>query len=333
MVNRPHIPRALKLCAINLYNRGLLDLDDILDCVGFSESTFYRALACWRATGDVVSPKSGSLVGRPRLLLHDDVKYLLCLVQHRPDYFLDELNDLLKENRFISVHYSTIIRELGRCGISVKKLRRIALECCPDKRAAYIARIGQYSPEQLGFIDETSKDDRTPARCYGRSKKGRKAQKRQRFVRGKRLTATGLLMMDGMMASRVVQGSMDGEMFCSFLEEEVVRSIGLTYICHFLMPWTFVSSSYHCVHHSLESWVSLYWTMPRSIIAMKSKILWPLMVCRQLDWLMYCPKLLLLRCLSHLFVAILPWLQPYWRGFCKDQGISATWKCVLSVFC
>lgn len=246
MVNRTHIPRDLKVCAIKLYENGLLDLEDILDCVGFSERTFYRTLACWRETGDVVPHKFGSFAGRPRLLLYDDVDYLLCLVRHRPDYF-DEMKELLQENRFISVHYSTIIRELSRTGISVKRLRRIAQERCPDKRAAYLARVGQYSPDQLGFIDETSKDDRTPGRRNGRAKKGCRAQKKQRFVRGKRLTGTGLLTKDGMMATRVVQGSMDGEMFCSFLEEEVVRSMLLI-----LIPANMsVSFSCLCVPHFL----------------------------------------------------------------------------------
>jgi hypothetical protein len=34
------ISRDLKLAAMNLYDRELVSLDDILDCVGFSERTF-----------------------------------------------------------------------------------------------------------------------------------------------------------------------------------------------------------------------------------------------------------------------------------------------------
>ncbi|KAJ4492722.1 hypothetical protein C8J55DRAFT_378350, partial [Lentinula edodes] len=196
MPNR-RIPPEVKRCAINLYDRGVLDLSEILDCVGFSERTFYRVLACWRETGDVIPHKYGITTGRPRAMLYDDI-----------DYFLDELLLLLEENRFISVHYSTIMRELSRCNISLKKLHRIAKERCPFKCAAYVAAIGQYTPDQLGFIDETSKDDRTPGRRQGRAKKGQRASTKQPF--------------DGMMASRVVEGSMTREMFCSYLEEEVV---------------------------------------------------------------------------------------------------------------
>ncbi|KAJ7690878.1 Homeodomain-like protein [Mycena rosella] len=120
------IHRDVKITAINLYEQGHLSLKDILSCVGFSRSTFFRVLKLWRTTGDVVRPRKRT--GRPRLLHHDDVDYLVRLVQHQPDWFLDELLNLLKHNRFISVHYTTIHRELERAGMSTKKLKEIAEE-------------------------------------------------------------------------------------------------------------------------------------------------------------------------------------------------------------
>ncbi|KAF8799510.1 hypothetical protein BYT27DRAFT_7050612, partial [Phlegmacium glaucopus] len=160
------ISRDLKLAAMNLYDRGLISLDDILDCVGFSERTFYRVLSLWRETGNVVKHTYG-LHSRPRFLVSDDLQYLLRLVRHRPDWFLDELADLLRENRFISVHFSTILRELSRVGYSVKKLKQIAAERNEDKRAEFVYRMAAYTREQLGFLDETSKDAKTPGRRRG----------------------------------------------------------------------------------------------------------------------------------------------------------------------
>jgi transposase len=126
------ISRDLKLAAMNLYERELIPLEDILDCVGFSERTFYCVLKLWRETGDVVNHTHG-FRGRPHLLVFDDVQYLLRLVRHRPDWFLDELTDLLQENRFVSIHFTTVLRELARAGYSVKKLKRIATECSEEK--------------------------------------------------------------------------------------------------------------------------------------------------------------------------------------------------------
>lgn len=216
------ISQDLKLAAMNLYECELIPLEDLLDCVGFSKRTFYRVLKLWRETGDVVKHTHG-LRGRPRLLVFDDVQFLLRLVRHRPDWFLDELTNLLQENRFISIHFTTILRELARAGYSVKRLKRIATERSEEKRAAFVYHIAEYTREQLGFIDETSKDERTPGRHRGRAKRGRRAMRRQFFVCGHRLSGTGLLTVDGMVTSTVVEGSMTTESFCEFLEENVVR--------------------------------------------------------------------------------------------------------------
>ena len=76
---------------------------------------------------------------RPRILLYDDLDYILRLVNHRPDWFLDELLYLLETNRFISVHFTTIFRALERSSVSRKKLKRIAKERNELLRADFIA--------------------------------------------------------------------------------------------------------------------------------------------------------------------------------------------------
>jgi hypothetical protein len=114
----------------------------------------------------------------------DDIDYLRRLISHRPDWFLDELQHHITTNRFISAHFTTIHRELKRAQVSMKKLRKIASERNENLRADYIRHMAQYRPEQLGFLDEVSKDERTLARRYGRSAKGRRAVKKGVFVRG-----------------------------------------------------------------------------------------------------------------------------------------------------
>ncbi|KAF8835807.1 hypothetical protein BDN67DRAFT_912337 [Paxillus ammoniavirescens] len=200
------ISRDVKLAAIRLHERGLLCLQDILECCDFSERTFYRIVKLWCETGDVISQTQSTLRGRPRLLDHDDLDYLLSLVRSNPDYFLDKLISLVKTNRFISLHFTTIFRELERAGMSLKKLRHIAKERNEDLRAEFITRMSKYDPEQLGFVDETSKDERTVCRHYGRSQKGHQA----------------LLTLDGIIAATVVEGSMTQALFLDWLENSVV---------------------------------------------------------------------------------------------------------------
>lgn len=216
-----HISRDVKLAAIQLYIRDLLSLDDIRHCCGFSLRTFYRIWRLWQTTGDVVR-HSITLRGCKCLLIREDIDYLLSLVQDNSDFFLDELLDLLKTNRFIAIHYTTIHRELERAGVSHKKLKRIALERNEERRAAFVARMAQYAPMQLGFLDETSKDERTPSRRFGRSKKGRRAARRKPFVRGSRVSTEALLSLDGIVAGTAVQGSMTKDMFYDYLALNVV---------------------------------------------------------------------------------------------------------------
>ena len=116
------ISRDLKLAAVRLYEGNHLPLDNILDCLRMSKSTFYHVLSLWNTTGDIVR-HIFSIHGRPWILHFDDVDYLKRLIKARPDWFLDELLLLLETNRFISAHYTTIHRELVRANVSTKKLK------------------------------------------------------------------------------------------------------------------------------------------------------------------------------------------------------------------
>jgi len=153
----------LKLAAIKLYENYHFSLDNITDCVGFSERTFWRIWKRYKETGSIEPPVCNTR-GQPRALHTEDLYYLLSLVRMCPNWFLDELLDLLKTNRFISVHYTTIHRELVQAGISLKKLHIIAKERNEDLCADFIRQMGQYCAEELGFLDEFSKDERAPMR-------------------------------------------------------------------------------------------------------------------------------------------------------------------------
>lgn len=107
--------------------------------------------------------------------------------------------------------------------MSYKKLKVIAKERNEPLRNDYMRTMAQYTPEQLGFLDETSKNEKTIARRNGRGKKGTRAQMKQVFVRGRRLSAEGLLTINGIVASTIVEGSMKRAGFLEFLETQVVR--------------------------------------------------------------------------------------------------------------
>jgi transposase len=141
------VSRDVKLAAVRLWEGNLIALSDILNCCNFSRATFYRTFKLWQQTGDVVSNKNPST--RSCLLDASDVQYLIQLIEENPDYFLDELLNLLKTNHFISIHYTTIHNQLLRSGVSRKQLQHIALEQNEVGRANFIARIAQYAPHEI----------------------------------------------------------------------------------------------------------------------------------------------------------------------------------------
>ncbi|KAF8834675.1 hypothetical protein BDN67DRAFT_914463, partial [Paxillus ammoniavirescens] len=103
-----------------------LNLQDILDCCGFSVRTWYHTWKLWNETGDVAAHSNPFNRGRPRLLDLEDLKYMLQLVNDNSDYFLDELVWLMATNQFITVHFTTIFEYLKCSSISHKKLKCIA---------------------------------------------------------------------------------------------------------------------------------------------------------------------------------------------------------------
>jgi hypothetical protein len=93
--------------------------------------------------------------------------------------------------------------------------------------------MARYAPEELGFIDEVSKNERTIGRHYGRSRRGRRARKAQPFVRGRRTSTIGCLTLDGFVSGTSVEGSFTKATFLHWLEHSLVRActLSLVYDC------------------------------------------------------------------------------------------------------
>ena len=67
--------------------------------------------------------------------------------------------------------------------ISQKKLKITAQECNKMGCAAFIECMAQYSPEELGFLDEVLKDEQSIGWHYGRARKSKCAKKKHEECR------------------------------------------------------------------------------------------------------------------------------------------------------
>ena len=105
----------------------------------------------------------------------------------------------------------------------------------------------QYQPEELRFMNEVLKNAQTTRRSSGWSKKGKWAEKKQVFVRG-RTSTEALLTLDRIVAGTAVEGSMTKAGFIEYLELIVVSfsCIQIAYMSHnpitdafvFCLSWT-----------------------------------------------------------------------------------------------
>ena len=91
-------------------------------------------------------------------------------------------------------------------------------------RGIFLYQIGMYyTAEQLIFIDESAKDERTLTRLYGYSPINIRAKKKVVFVREKRYTILPALSLEGFIAVDIMEGSCNKERFQTFILTKVVR--------------------------------------------------------------------------------------------------------------
>jgi hypothetical protein len=111
-------------------------------------------------------------------------------------------------------------------------LEKAAKERSELLRADYIFTIGmEYQPEQLIFLDETAKDERSLSCTYGHSFKNQRVSQKVVFLRGIRYTILPALTLDGFIACDIMKGSCSKERFCSFILTHIVSMIVYVHDC------------------------------------------------------------------------------------------------------
>ena len=148
-------------------------------------------------------------------------------VKGHPTVYIEELQQHLR-NQFPDLRHtsgSTICRALNfDLQLSRKKLTKAAREAAPEEIKNYYEKLRAiYSfPEQLVFVDETSKDGRDAFRRYARSKRGTKAVVKLPFSRGNRVSVLASLDYTGFMSWKCTSGTYSRKRFHHAFSEKVV---------------------------------------------------------------------------------------------------------------
>jgi transposase len=213
--------------------------DDICELFDISERSLRRWQEHHRVHGSVKPPINPNR-GRPRILNHNMTHDLYTLLKEAPELYLDEIQDWIALAFQTSVSKSTLFRNIRDAGVTYKLLGKAAAERDEDARQEWKDNINtHFVASQMVFVDETSKDDRTIYRHYGRAVSEQQATIRANFVRGDRYSMVAALSMEGYEALRVVQGSVDGKEFLEFIIYDVVRSPPFSTVNYLPLPYSY----------------------------------------------------------------------------------------------
>jgi transposase len=233
-----HISKDLKERALWLLEYNYIPAD-VSDIFGVSERSLQRWKANQAQYGSVVPPAL-AVRGRPRILNADMTHDLFTLLEEGPELFLDEIQEWLALAYDTGISRTALHENIRDAGLTYKLLRKAAAERDEDAREEWMAEMGlHFVARQLVMVDETSKDDRTIYRHYGRAPASHRATIQANFVRGERYSMVAAMSLDGYEALSVVPGSVDGEAFFDFIVNDVVRLVSFRvsqYLISFQLP-------------------------------------------------------------------------------------------------
>jgi transposase len=202
--------------------------------LGIKKTTVYDTLGYYERYGTSANPHARPIGHRHRKLTANDVLFIRALIKQQHTLYLDEIQLQLLQKRNIRVSLPTLVRTLRRIHFTSKTVSVKAVERNDILRAAYMNRIGSIvtDMDQVMCVDESAKDDRTPARKRGWSLVGTRCVQRRCFVRGRRYSILPILTLDGIITYDIMEGSVTSEKFVRFLRELVVSAISSHFYSH-----------------------------------------------------------------------------------------------------
>lgn len=158
-------------------------------------------------------------VGRRRSITAPMLKALCEHLLEKPDLYLDEMVIFLWDEFEAAVTTSSIRRALVDSGWSKKVARQKAKECNADLRDFYLYNLSVFQSYHLVYVDESGCDRRTGFRRTGWSPLGVTPIQISKFHRGQRYQILPAYAQDGIVLSRVFQGSTDTLVFEDFIKQ------------------------------------------------------------------------------------------------------------------
>ena len=140
-----------------------------------------------------------------------------------PGLYIDEIAEYLTLYHDLPISITALHDNLINLGLTRKVMQKAALERDEALWAAWLEdTLLRYTADEMVFLDESSKDGRTIFRKYGRSVQGEHPVNQVVQDRGTRYSILPAITVDGYIAVRVVEGSVDGAKFIDFVLNDLV---------------------------------------------------------------------------------------------------------------
>jgi len=213
----------LKQRALYLLLEEGWDIDRIATALGVHSNSIKRWEQNYETYGTVSPPTP--LRGQQQLLSNGVAEELREILTESPALLLDEIGEWLANYHDQPISTTALHDNLEDLAFTHKRLKRIAAEQDDAYRANWLHNMtSNYSANQLVFLGDSSKDDRAILRRYGRAIQGQPAVEHVSY------SILPALTIDGYIAVRAVEGSVDGPEFFDFVINDVVSLHGYVFL-------------------------------------------------------------------------------------------------------
>lgn len=211
-------PNELRQRVLEAYQNGEGSRRKLAKRFKVSFHLVFQLIKRFRETGQVAPKPAGG--GNYSAITAEGQKLIRPLLAPQSDLTLSQWCSLDQERMGIQVSLSAMARAWQRMGITRKKQTyydppRLS-EPVVDRTQEYFAEVSSIENDQLVFIDEMGATLNLET-DYGRSQKGQRAVGPKPTTRGTRVSTVGALSAAGLKATRCFEGTMNGEVFLTFL--------------------------------------------------------------------------------------------------------------------
>ena len=152
--------------------------------------------------------------------------FILYLLLEKSGVYLHEITADIKCTLGLDLNEGAMCKFLSKIGFAHQRLATYTLQQDEDLYHQYVADVSLYAQDTLVFIDETGTNGTDTIRKFGYSLRGKPVRAQELVVRGgEHVSAIAAISTRGLLALKIVQGGVDGDMFYDLVCTELLPKL------------------------------------------------------------------------------------------------------------